>query len=464
MKIQALVVALACVSFGARAAPTLTLDEALAGARDNNPDLRVARAKLVQAEQMFAKVRANYLPQVTVGGAYTYNSLEASIDMPTGYYIRDDMGLGPAQPPMGVEEPWTDDNVPGAPTTYFMWPIGLQELTIQRHHQVGGQIELTQTILAPALIPAMQAASLGADAARLNIDHARQELLFAVAQVYFGVVTAKEAWQVQERMLDAQRAHVKDAQVRYDAGVAPKLLLLRAQIDLARAEQDVVRAKGQFEGAKSTLAALLDRDPDFDVTRPAEPPLPEDIDDIDRIAATRGDVEAAELMVRIARKERTRNTLSYLPNVGFSARYQLANVSGFTGEPDSWALSLGLNWTLWDGGLREAERREADAKLEEANAALAGARNKAKDEVRRALIDLSSARANRVKAEQQLKLAQEHEQLVLTNDRAGVATAVEVADARSALLGAELARLAETLNAELATLRLAKATGAFVRE
>lgn len=459
---KSIVFALALLaSASVQAAPAVvTLDEAMAHARTNNPDLRIARARLVQAEQVFGKVRANYLPSVSVGGSYTYNNLEAKIAMPTGYYIRDTV-IPIDQPPAGLEEPWTEDNVPGLPTSYIIYPSGMEDLTIQRHHQWGGQIELTQTILAPALIPAMQAASLGADAARLNIERARQELLFAVAQVYFGVVTAKEAWQVQERMLDVQKAHVNDARVKFEAGAAPKLLLVRAEIDLARAEQDVLSAKGQYEGARSMLAALLDRDPDFDVARPDSPPLPENVDDIDAVADGRLDVEAAQLMVRIAEKEQTRNTLSYLPNIGFAARYQMANVAGFTGEYGSWALQLGLNWTLWDGGLREAERREANAKHEEASASLAKARNAAKDEVRRALIDLATARANRVKAEKQLELARENDALVRVTDEAGVATAVEVADARNALVGAELARLAETLNAELATLRLAKATGAF---
>lgn len=443
----------------AGSAQVLTLDEALTRAREHNPDLRVARARLEQAEQVFGKVLSNYLPRLTAGGSYTYNNIEARFPMPTGYWIRDTV-VPIDQPPAGTEPPWTEENVPGLPTSHILVPSGFQDVVIQKHHQLGGQIELTQAIFAPALIPAMQAASMGVDVARLSVEQARGELLFAIAQVYFGAVTAREAWQVQERMLEAQKAHVKDAQVRYDAGTAPRLMLLRAQIDLARAEQDVIRAKGQYDGVRSTLAALLDRAPDFEVARPPAPPLPPEIVDIDRIAEARSDVEAARLMVAIAKKDRTRNTLSYLPNVGFSAHYQRSNITGFTNEKSSWALVLGVNWTLFDGGLREAERREINAKLEEANASLTAAENKVKDEVRRALIDLSNARANSVKAEKQLALAKEHEQLVQVSARAGTATAVEIADARAALLGAELAKLAETLNAELATLRLAKATGA----
>jgi len=45
--------------------------------------------------------------------------------------------------------------------------------------------------------------------------------------------------------------------------------------------------------------------------------------------------------------------------------------------------------------------------------------------------------------------------------KAGTSTYVEVADANAALMGAELGRVAETLNAQLSVLKLAKAAGAF---
>ncbi len=63
-------------------APVLTLDDALKEARTRNVDLRIAQTKLDQARQLSAKVWANYLPQLGLGGAYTYNSAEAILKLP----------------------------------------------------------------------------------------------------------------------------------------------------------------------------------------------------------------------------------------------------------------------------------------------------------------------------------------------------------------------------------------------
>jgi outer membrane protein TolC len=152
---------------------------------------------------------------------------------------------------------------------------------------------------------------------------------------------------------------------------------------------------------------------------------------------------------------------SYAPNLGLSGVYRWANVGGFTGQNTSWAITLGLQWVLWDGGLREANLRESNAKVAEAKASATLAENKARDEVRRGLLDLASARANRTKAEEQLRLARESQRLVDVNFKAGVSTYLEVTDANTSLAAAETGFVGETLNASLAALRVLKAAGMF---
>ncbi len=148
-------------------------------------------------------------------------------------------------------------------------------------------------------------------------------------------------------------------------------------------------------------------------------------------------------------------------HLGLSAVYRWANVAGFTGKNTTWLVTVGLQWVLWDGGLREAQLRESSAKIAEAEANARSAENKARDEVRRAMLDLASARANRIKAEEQLRLAREGQRLVDVSFKAGLATYLEVTDANTALAVAETGFVGETLNASLAALRVLKSAGQF---
>lgn len=431
--------------------PLVTLDQALHRAATHNLDLKEARANLAASHELSKKAWAGYLPTVTVGGTYTRNGFQAEIGLPTGYQIRD---VGKPQP--------TTNNAPGAPTSLILYPSAIQQLTIQRYNQLGAQAQLQQAIIAPPLWASIKSAYLGEKVAELNTKNARQQILYAVAQAYYGAVALKEAAQVQHQLVGLEKDRTHDAQVRYRAGAATKIAYLRAQIDLSKAQQDALRADDSYASAISSLAVLLDRAPDFEVTRPQEPSLPGAPEALEKSAVTqRPDVLAAEASVALAQSNEKAAWWRYFPSLGLTASYQISNVGGFTGQAGNWYVSLGLSWTLFDGGLREANIRQAKDQIAAASAALESAQAKAKDELRRALLELSSARANRVKAAEQVKLAKENLALVKANVKAGAGTYLDEEDATGQLIQSELSLVSNSLDAQLAVLKVAKAAGKF---
>jgi outer membrane protein TolC len=435
---------------------TLSFQEVLERMESQSLELKAARARLDQARTLSSKAWSGYLPQLSAGASYTRNSTEATLPFVTGYAIRQ---VAPAPP---AEDP--NPGLPGAPTQYALVPSAFQEIVVQPANSFGAQVQLNQAVIAPALIVAIRNAGLAGDAAELGVEAARREILFAAAQLYFGAAGLKQAVAVQERLLEVNTARMKDAQIRYEAGTQPKVALLRAQIDLARSEQDLLRARNSYRAVVMSLATLMNEPADFDVVVPEQPELPAGLEALEESALRRPDVEATRVNLELARGTRSSVLWRYAPNVGLSAAYRWSNVTGFTGEASTWLVTLGLNWTLWDGGLREAELRESNARIAEAEANALAAENRARDEVRRGLLDLASARANRSKAEEQLQLARESQRLVDVNFRAGVATYLEVADANTALLAAETGFVGETLNASLAALRVLKAAGRFAEQ
>ncbi len=434
----------------ASAGERLTLDAALAEAERASPDLAAVRARLEQARANVAKVRAGYLPQLKAGGSYTRNSEEAKLQLPVAFTVRDTGALT------------SGAGLPGAPTTYAVVPMQVVEATLQARDQIGAQLELTQAILAPPLWYAMEVAGAGARAATATTEAARRELRFAVAQAYYGAAATPQLVAIQERQLAVARAHERDAGLQTSAGVQPRIALLRAGIESGRAEQDLIRAQNALEAAKSALAALLGRGDaaDFALEQPSAPALPADVSTLeDEALRRRPEIQAAGAAADAAAASRRAVTARYLPSLGAFGQARWSNVAGFTGKEETWMAGVALSWMVFDGGAREAERREAGARLAEAEATRVSAANRARDEVRRARVDLESARANRAKAEQQVTLARENQRLVETAFRAGQSTSLEATDANAALTTAELAAVNERLNADLAALRLFRASG-----
>lgn len=404
-------------------APVLTLDEALAIAAERNHDLAVLRARLDQADEISWKAWSRYLPQAAVVGALQKQK-EIDLQLEAG---------GPTIP-------------------------------IQEGDQASGQLEITQTLISPALFFGIRSAGRAERAAMLSIGDGRRALLFGVASAYYGAASFAQALGVAERLLEIAQRQERDARVRYEAGAIAKVGLLRAEIDRARAEQDLKRARNALESAKVALATLLDRDANFDVVDPPSPPLPESPSGEELVGvalAHRLDVQAARAQVGAAREGRNAAIGRYFPNVGAFYRQQRQNAAGLTGSSSNWFAGVQLQWQLLDGGLRESDVREGNARIAEAEAAVRAAEGRARQEVLQALLDLDSARANAAKAAEQRDLAAENLRLVDVSYRAGAATAVELADATAALRNAELGVTTERLGAQLAALRVLQSAGEF---
>jgi outer membrane protein TolC len=406
------------------AGPLLTLQEALREAESKNLDLRQVRARLDQARQPVSRAWSGQLPQVRATGTAQHNDAGAAI-------------------PAGV--------------------FGPERIVIQSQNQLVGQVEATQALFAPSLWYGISAARSGTDAAEQSSESARRDILFGVTETYYGAVAFRKAISVAVRQLAIAREHERDARVRYEAGAVPKVALLRAEIDRARREQDVIRGNNAYESAKVALSTLLDRaDTRFEVDVPPAPEVPANGDALEKEALrARPEVRAAEANVAAQQATRKSAVARYVPTVGAFGQYRISNAGGFTGSEDTWAIGLSAAWDIFDGGLREADIRDASARIVEAEAALRGAENRVRDEIRRARLDLDSAVANRRKALEEAELARENQRLVEVNFKEGAATYLEVSDANGALVEAELSIIRESLAASLAAVRLLRASGQF---
>jgi outer membrane protein TolC len=407
----------------------LTLEQALEIAEKKNFDLKIAAAQLRQADEISAKAWSYYLPQVKATGTWLRNERELTIDL---------------------------DGTPAAGD-----PPNAPPITLIAKDQVTGQLDASQVLLSPSLIFSIQGAHRTEDALRNSVEGGRSALRFGVAQAFYTVSALAKTVSVAERLLEVAQRQERDAHVRYKAGTIARVGALRAEIDRAGAERDLARARNGYESARLALATLLDRPADFEVVEPPEPAQPGDAAALEKRAlAERNDVLAARATAAAARSERNAAIGRYLPDVAAYGRYSRTNAAGFTGDAETIGYGLVLSWNILDGGLRESDVRTGNAKIDEADARLQRAEATALEDVRMALLDLDSARANAEKAKEQRDLAAENQRLLDVSYKAGAATAVEQADATAALRSAELAVQVEQLNAQRAALRVMQAVGA----
>jgi outer membrane protein TolC len=430
----------------------LTFREAIESARTQNLDIQQLDAKVQAARQLTWKAWSVYLPQVNASGQMVRNQYEVSFDLPSGYWVRD---MGSQQGPAG------GGSVPGNPTTFIVYPSAMTSSVVQPMMQTNGQVKLTQALVAPQAMVLIANAYKAERTIDYNIQQTRRDILFGVAQLYYGVASLQELSAVQERQVVLTKERERDARVRFEAGTGTKVGLLRAEIDRAQAEEDLKRSQIDFQRARLALATALDRPDDFDIVIPESPPQPKGTNLEQQALDLRPDVKAAAEALDLAHGERTRIYMQYLPSIGAFGAYNYATTGTFTPNSFSWQIGLGLTWTLLDGGLREASIREQSAKIAEADAYKRQVDLKAVNRVKEAQLDLQGAVANRAKAKERTGLAQENARLVDVAYKAGAATYLESTDSVQTLRQAEVGLVAESLNVDLATLKLLNAVGAY---
>jgi outer membrane protein TolC len=125
----------------------------------------------------------------------------------------------------------------------------------------------------------------------------------------------------------------------------------------------------------------------------------------------------------------------------------------------SWDVNVGVSWSLFDGGRREADLARADWEARAAEHRLVDLDTAIALDVRQRRLDLETALASIAAADAGVRAAAEARRVVSDRFGAGVATSTDVLDAQVALLQAELERTRARVSAHVAAARLRRAAG-----
>jgi len=347
---------------------------------------------------------------------------------------------------------------PGTPPAF--------DVTAGSNWSRAGSLQLSWDVLNFRAFPALATAHDQVAVSRLNETQQRRELLLSVASTYYSGLSLRELAQVAARQARATRDHALQAQARYEAWLIQLSSAVRARIDFLRADQETRRAQFSYAAAKSQLAALLDRrDTAFELAAPQAPP--EELrgtfrELLQRALAERPELAAAQVNEQIAARLKTDAWAQFAPSVAVnaSARYNNPAISS-NGDRETWSVALSLTLPLYDGGFRYVALKDADSQLRQARAQSRSETARVEDELRRAMLDLDSARALREETEHELQASRENERLIRAQFAAGTSSQVEVSDAESALFQSESTALQQRLAVQISSLRVAKAIGAF---
>jgi outer membrane protein len=235
--------------------------------------------------------------------------------------------------------------------------------------------------------------------------------------------------------------------------------VLRAETAIKAAQRLLAVAVQQRENAASQLRTELDLDGAVEVEGPdrALPPLPTESELVARAESARPDVDVAQNNLRIARLEVSKQRGFWLPTVRFDGGF-VQQKSPFPAAQYSYG-ALRFTVPIFQSGEVTARVAGARSVQKQAEIALDEAKVNAREDVRRALADLRSAEIGLQLAGEQLEAAQAEYEQVFDLYRAQEATSLDLAASETSLADARRAVAEETLNRDLAELRVWYAAG-----
>lgn len=424
-----------CATAGA-----VTFEEAWAAAEQRSVELGLLHERTVQIDTYRAQAWALVQPKLVLGATYTVN--EYPIELDTSSFF------DPASFPEEFQPFFADYEAPApveiTPKRYFAW-----------------NASVIQPLFNGASLPLLRGAYRTIEAAHAEEASARGQVHAGLARVYYGVLVARAGVDVAAQALENAEAHRKLAEVQVSAGTAAPTATLQAQIAVARARREGMKARESASIAEQALAKLTGLAPDTAVEPPPEVKVPfGSVEEAVRHAGEhRPAIEAARLQAGAARMQRLATDLGWLPTVDGRLTWSYSENTGFTGDTTMWQVVLTANWTLWDGGFRIAEQRRTASMARMAGLAADRAALDAGESIHALWERHARATSALAAVEGEVSLATENLRLAEASYLAGSIPFIQLEDARLGLQAARVGVLAERMDRDLAVIDLLVATG-----
>jgi outer membrane protein TolC len=408
-----------------RAPLVLTLQDALARAKANDPQFRAALTDLGVAHQDTVQSRAQLLPNVNYNMQFIYTQGNGTA---TGRFLANN----------GVHEYIAQGNV----------------------HQA----------LSPGMFAEYRKVAAAEALARAKAEIATRGLVVTVVQAYYGYVVAQRKYATAQKAASEADHFLGISQKLQNGGEVARSDVIKAQIQNNQQQRDLQDALLAMNKTRLDLAVLLfpNFDENFSVVDDLR--LPEPLPGFVEVqtAATRNNpaIRVALATLRQSNQEVSVAWTAMLPSVTLDYFYGI-DANQFAVRDQNRFRNLGYEATatlqlpIWNWGAGVSKIKQADLKRQQAHVELNFAQRRLLADLRSFYDETGTLRAQLELLSQTAELAADSLRLTTLRYQAGEATVLEVVDAQNTLTQARNAYDDGQVRFQVALANLQTLTGRF---
>jgi outer membrane factor, OMF family len=393
----------------------ITLNQAIELALRNNKDFQAARIALEKSEANLTSARAALFPSLST-------EFDFSRDNSAGTELQNAL---------------TTQNAANSPV-----PI-TPNLQPESTTNAAGTVQLTYNIFTGGERSAqIEKAEKQLRSSRLQVEVTSEQTRFSATDSYYALQGTDAQVAIAQASVEDASQSLRDARLLEQAGLGTRFDVLRAEGDLATANEALTRAISDQRTARRRLVQVLGVGQKVELT--AADPITEAGDwtipldkSIVQAYKNRAELEQQLLQVDIYEQDRFIALSAIQPKVDFLANYNYQNnFNNSVGLVDGYSFAARVRWTFFDGGRAFAEARKADRDMDTAQTEFGKQRDQIRFDVEESYYTLTSTKENISSTRTNVTRFEEALRLARLRFQAGVGTQTDVINAQRDLANA----------------------------
>lgn len=406
--------------------PEYTLTELYKIVLERSERVQISEEDLIIAEREKDRARSAYLPTISAFGDYMRYSEAKLSETPFGFFA------------------------------------------IQPDYNATWGLRLDETLsLSGREFTAYNISKMGIETSRYDLYAVMEDYLLTVAESYYDVLKAHKAIEIATSNVERLTEYRDSAEIRLRVGDVTKTALLRAEAELSGAQAKLVEAKNFLNLSKAVLARVVGIQGNYTVRES----VPVNVQVLElhilkqEAFAERVELKSSTIQKKMAEDEIRYKRGAYWPTLSLEGVYR--RIDEDPSSPfflnESIYGALRLNFPFYEGGLRKAEVKQAEAKYKQSELMYEDMKKNISIEVEDAYLNLETQRGILESLQDQVVFAKENYHAVSKQFDFGIAHSIDVIDANSSLVQAQIDFFRAQYDYQLSIIRLERATGTLLK-
>jgi outer membrane protein TolC len=392
----------------------ITLEQAIQLGLRNNRDLQEAELNLERSRKQLREARAALFPTLNLENQFTNSDSASNQNNNESVRLRN---------PEATEEELEESRFIEDSTTQLNGNLNL-EYNIYTGGRRGADI---------------RRAKRQVEVNELDVERVTEQTIFEAKRDYYGLQDADSQVGIEQGAVEDANQTLKDAQLLEQAGLGTRFDVLRAEVELANAQQRLTSAKATQQNARRQLVETLSVGEKVELTTADEIAKAGDWqlaleNSIITAYDNRAELKQFLLNREIAREQRRIELAQIRPQLGIFGQFDYLEISDDDIDITAgYTVGARIQWAIFDGGVAKARARQADVDVAIADNGFVNQKNQVRLEVEQAFYSLQANDDNITTSEKAVQLAEESLRLARLRFQAGVGTQTDVIAAQTEL-------------------------------